>query len=164
MIKNILYSTDINPYSSHVLSYVMDIAERFSSLITVVHAIEPRNNSTEMLGSPHGMERFRKDIAMQVREAVEDDMRDCERGNLALMKAVCVEFGSAVDVILQTSRREAVDLIVLGSHSYSDERRLLGSVIQPVLMSSRVPVVVVPMPQMAGIYYSPSNTERPPAS
>ncbi len=166
MIKNILYTTDMNPYSSHVLGYVMDIAERFKSRITAVHAIEPVS-----LGEQHHSlnsdgkqaEQFRQSISRQVCDAVADDILCCENGTLDMLEKVRVEFGHAVDVILDVSRQEQADLIVMGSRRFADERRLLGSVIQPVLMASRVPVVVVPMPLLAGIYYRPDNQLQPPA-
>ncbi len=56
--------------------------------------------------------------------------------------------GSAVSGILEAANREAVDLIVMGSHGRQGLSRLvMGSTTEGVLRSSQVPVLVVREPR-----------------
>ncbi|MGB8352795.1 MAG: universal stress protein, partial [Chthoniobacteraceae bacterium] len=55
--------------------------------------------------------------------------------------------GSAVEVILEESEKESVDMIVMGSHGHGAVYNLLvGSVTSGVLKSSKCPVLVMPSP------------------
>jgi len=146
-MKNILYATDMNPFSAHVLAYAVDIAQRCDGGITVVHALGAASSWQKL----SEQQAFRREMIRKLEAMVAVDLQACEQGGRARILAVCVEFGSAAEVILRMSREEQADLVVMGSHGYPAERRTLGAVLKPVLNTCRVPVVVVPMPKSLSV-------------
>lgn len=144
-MKNILYATDLNPLSAHVLAYAVDIATRCDGAITVVHALDPQS----IVVLRGDKEQFRRDMIRKVEVMLAADLQACEQGGSAAILDVCVEFGHAADVILRVARQKQADMVVMGSRGYSAEPHMLGEVLKPVLTDCRVPVVVVPMPRPA---------------
>jgi nucleotide-binding universal stress UspA family protein len=163
VIKNILYPTDLNPCGAHVLSYVLDLAESLGSRITVLHVIDPLSlkDDPDIHSRPLDWDVFWRELREKVTDTLVADMECCNKSTLDLLQNIRVEYGDVVDVILQASSQQQSDLIVMGSSSFSEEHRLLGSVIRQVLMASRVPAVVVPMPDLSGLYAVENVLARP---
>lgn len=64
--------------------------------------------------------------------------------------ALCVEEGAAASWILEVAEREAVDLVVVGTHGRTGlDRLVLGSVAEDVVQQASTPVVTVrPLPAL----------------
>jgi nucleotide-binding universal stress UspA family protein len=153
-INKILYATDLSKNSAYAFYYAVDIAQKRSAKIVILHVMEPvsplirgyigedaiakiqQRNVEETI---HEISKRLKDFC----RAVEDKMGPC----LELVSDILVRLGHPINEILGVAEREACDLIVLGSHGKGFlEHTFLGSVSRMVLDRTRKPVFIIPLP------------------
>jgi nucleotide-binding universal stress UspA family protein len=143
MFKHILLATDGSPASEHAAAIAVGMARLHGAKLTVVYVVDPYlsmggNNpysyqaymtaAQEQAGTAHATV---KTLCMQASPFVE-------------MQALMNENVGASVGIVEASKSEGADLIVVGSHGRTGITRLvLGSVSSKVVAESPVPVLVV---------------------
>jgi nucleotide-binding universal stress UspA family protein len=137
--KQVLIATDFSDASERAFAYAIAIARRYSSALSVMHAIPPEPREQIPL------EPLPKELNRRRLEA-EDKMK--QLGETARMSGLkphlLLERGPVWDVIASAIERENVDLLVLGTRGRSGLQKLaLGSVAEEVLRLAPCPVLTI---------------------
>jgi nucleotide-binding universal stress UspA family protein len=145
-VHSILCPIDFSKQSRDALIWASVIAERRGSQLTVLTVLAPL------------LARIRVGFNAEpaLREFVNATLSESVQQRLKLR--VGVQVGDASEKILETSRREDSDLIVMGSQGLGGVRKLmLGSTAQRVLRGTQKPVLAIPK----GVGFKQGTTQSP---
>ena len=158
-LKTILYATDLGPHGPDVARHATGLAQHFGAKLHVVYVIEPishfADSVIEKYLSKASRDTQREQAYQEVREEFEQRLQRFCEDNLITPAEVQETFagmqvmeGSPAATILTEADRLDADLIVLGDrgHSALDEM-LIGSVARRITMTSKRPVLLVPIPK-----------------
>lgn len=149
--RRLLVALDGSPLAEHVLPAVLDLAQLYSSRVTLVRVIEPSSlgggapdfatgelEAADRHAAHADALAYLQRIAAELRGAVTD-------------VAVRVAHGPAAAAILETAATVEADLVVLATHGRGGMTRLvMGSVADRVVRGASTPVLVVrPYPEPA---------------
>jgi nucleotide-binding universal stress UspA family protein len=170
-IKKILYTTDLSPAAQYAFAYATSLAQSCGAKLALLHVIEAEPKlDNKILGyiSSAELENIRKDHEADARSVLvgklsggtirnvlkrlgEDTRKELEKSDFQTDE-VLVERGNPVEEILKQAQDKDFDLIVMGSHGQGTfERAMMGSTARRVLRRSKVPVLVVRLPDEANI-------------
>lgn len=157
MIRSILYATDLGLYAPYVLQHALSLARTHHADLYVLHVVEPLGLFAESLLQTyldantlndlhqHGLDSVMASIEQRVFEGFCDELQESAEEPLPI-RAVQVQLGDPPQVILQLAEDLAVELIVIGSHSQSQQSgAALGRTCLRLLQHARVPVYLVPI-------------------
>lgn len=133
----ILLATDLGVRCDRALDRAGQLARQWQAPLLVVHAREPGTDHWPATGDVPSWRRP-PDTAMAIERQIRRDLRH-EVADLAIR----VADGAAADVILEATRSEGCDLIVLGTASDSPSHHLLGSTIEQLVRKSPASVLIV---------------------
>jgi nucleotide-binding universal stress UspA family protein len=134
--RHILVPTDFGEASNHALDLALEMAEKFGSKITLVHAYDVPVPYFEGLSWPVDS------LETEARRAL-DDAYASAKARYPRVGAVLGR-GPAWELTLETARERGADLIVMGTHGRRGvSRALLGSQAERVVRLSPVPVLTV---------------------
>lgn len=137
--SHILLATDLLDDSEGVVARAAELAQRYSSRLSVIHVVE------------QVPVYFGSELAMPAVEPIEIQLVEVAREKMAAL-AQClgidpecchVEVGATKSGILSFAEREQVTLIVIGSHSRHGLERLLGATAKSILNSAVCDVLAV---------------------
>lgn len=141
LVRSIVCPVDFGQQSELVLAYAIQLSQRFSSKLTVVHAerfdapLEFTSAQVDELAAE--LKKVRSDAEVHLRRYVEKVFPQVEADY-----AVVEDY--PVDGILHAAESAGADLIVMGATSRSGLQRVfLGSVAEGVTRRSSVPVLTV---------------------
>lgn len=153
-IKNILYATDLSENARHALGYAVSLAKQYDARITLIHVIETLSKSAISLISSYLEEEHLARIRADKEQAAIRKMTERLQSLCSEIEASCpytnimVERGNPVDRILRQIDSGQYDLAVMGSRGLGRfEEAVMGSTTRRVLRRSRIPVLVVRLPQ-----------------
>ena len=135
-IKKILVPTDGSAAALSALEPATDIAAAHGAQVIGLFAYAPYGAQVEGAGALEEIERQIGDASLLHMEEI------FGRENISFKKLLLL--GNAVDLILETARREEVDLIVMGSRGRTLARRITGSVTAAVVSHAPCAVLSVP--------------------
>jgi nucleotide-binding universal stress UspA family protein len=140
-VKKILAPTDLSELSSAGLRYALEMGRSRSAEVIVYHVIDLGDHwiKREDSGPVREMlERHRRMLDKFLWENFGEEM------NLTEVRQV-VEFGGAVDNIIEKAEGERVDKIVMSTHRRTGiDHLLIGSVAEKVIARAPCPVLIVP--------------------
>jgi nucleotide-binding universal stress UspA family protein len=152
-IKKILFATDLSKNSAYAFFYAIHMAKRDEAKVVILHAVEP---IAPMLVN---FEDFKYQVAkdrweetvIKFKERIQDISvkADARTGvsSVDLISDILIRPGHPAEEILRVADEEDCDVIVLGSHGKGFlEKTFLGSVSGSVLLRTRKPVFVIPLP------------------
>jgi len=166
--QTILAPVDFSPYASEALQYAAALAKRFDATLLVLHVIDKdfeivavhhgsggRGLPSPLLGPfaatlDEAAERTGT-VAIDLREQANAALQHClldlgARPGLRLEKRVAI--GHPFEQILELAKREAVDLIVMGTHGRTGlGHAMMGSVAERVARLAPCPVLMVKAPE-----------------
>lgn len=168
-IKRILFTTDLSNQTRHAFNYATGLAHQYGATLTILYVMEdvpvPQSaNLRAFIGSDRWkeLEKSNAEHVQQVligkkregaiiREALGDMFTAAQRalpeGGLPSEEIVVTQ-GDTVDCICQEAEARQVDLIIMGYHRRGRiEDAIIGSVSRSVLRRSKVPVLLVPLPE-----------------
>jgi len=158
MLKNILFATDLGPYTSHALAHVETLAKHFDAQVSLVHAVSPLSEFTNAIVKSYCSDDVKREVLETrnirgILESVRDEVFDLVTANqdlgeslLERISDIVIVPGKAAPTILFEADRLRADLIVIGNHGVDAlDDRVLGSVAAKVLQLAKVPVFLVPM-------------------
>ncbi|PCH52567.1 MAG: universal stress protein UspA [Flavobacteriaceae bacterium] len=142
-MKNILVPIDFSDQAKYAAKVATDIAKVTNSKVFLLHMLElptgvvdpssfgnTNNNPTTLLFLNRAYEKFEDFKKLPFFEGIE--------------VADSVQFHKAYDGIIDESKKQSIDLIVMGSKGTSGlEEMLVGSNTEKVVRNSNVPVLVV---------------------
>ncbi len=157
-LSKILYASDLSANSAPALAWAMTLAERHDARITLLHVIEEASPSMSYnIRSFMGEEKWMEMVAGQQTEGnaqarvriqefcdgVQKDMPACP---LAVDEIV-IKRGIPVEEILEEAESRGSELIIMGTHGYGlFKNAMIGSNARRVVRRSRIPVLVIPLP------------------
>lgn len=141
MFKKILVATDASEYSRRALITALDLAKTFGGEIELLFVMYIReaywgyNVAYSVLVPPEQIEEA-GELALKA------TLEGIDVGDVPLKKKVVQ--GYPATMILEEVEKEAIDLVVMGSHGYGPiTGSVLGSVSQRVLQRAECPVLIV---------------------
>ena len=144
-IKRIVVPIDFTETSDKALDFALELAEKFSAVVTVVHAFE-----IPVIGFPDGALVATADIAARIQEAGRkglDAAVSARSGRGVKMESVLRE-GNAQEEIKTVAEETKADLIVIGTHGRRGiARALLGSTAENVIRTVKIPVLAIHGPR-----------------
>ncbi len=152
-IKKILFPTDLSKNSAYAFYYAVHMARRDEAKIVILHAVEPIPRmliSFEDFEHKVAKDRW-EDTVKKFKDRIQDISVkvDARMGisSVDLISSILIRPGHPVEEILKVADEEGCDVIVLGTHGKGFlEQTFLGSVSNSVLLRTRKPVFIVPLP------------------
>ena len=168
-VKKILYATDLSENARYAFAYAMSLADLYDAVITMIHVLPevPELLDQSVIGYISA-ERWEEIKAQQLDEAKEA-LIGKKREHLAIKEAlhlfsedakqqhegagfttddIIVERGNPVEEIIRNAEERNCDLIVMGTHGHGTlADAMLGSTARRVIRRSKIPVLVVRLPE-----------------
>jgi len=158
-IKNILYTTGLGSGTPYVFRYALSLAQKYDAKIHIIHGREPMPSSAQNMADLY----VSKD---KIAEIFDQALVDLEQKIVERLKRLCaketagdpqgIERVASITVaklapkqaILEEAEKRNADLIVMGSHQHSVlADAMLGTTTLKVLHRSKIPVMVVRIPE-----------------
>jgi nucleotide-binding universal stress UspA family protein len=140
-MKRILVPTDFSKHAEYALRVAAQIAKKNNSEIYLLHMLELPHQGNDAISSGSAIPQimFFKNMAINKLETLmESDFLE------GINVSEIIQFEKAFDGIMEISKKNEVDLIVMGSHGASGyEEMFIGSNAEKVVRSSEVPVLVI---------------------
>jgi nucleotide-binding universal stress UspA family protein len=135
---SILFPVDFSERSRASAPFVLSLAQRYKSHVTLLHAFEP---PPPLYGGMNTVYPMNYDFT-SVEVEMKQKLMTFANEQLPKLDVTCVvETGFAVAAIVDYAENNKVDLIAMPTHGYGPFRRaLLGSVTAKVLHDTNVPV------------------------
>lgn len=140
-MKKILVPTDFSDHAHYALKVASEIAKKNNGEIILLHMLELPNQAGDAIGSGHELPEIMlfKNAAINKLEDLMDD--ECLDG---LKVSEIVQFELAFEGIMTVSKKNGIDLIVMGSHGASGFKEMfIGSNAEKVVRNSDVPVLII---------------------
>ncbi len=140
-MKRILVPTDFSSHAEYALKVAAQIARDNNSEIILLHMLELPTQGSDALGAGSDIPEimFFKNKALARLESMKH--LDYLQG-INILEVV--QFEKAFDGIIEISKKNDVDFIVMGSHGASGFKEMfIGSNTEKVVRSSEIPVLVI---------------------
>lgn len=140
-MKRILIPTDFSDYAEHALKVAAQIARKNDGEIILLHMLELPGQGGDTITSGHNIPElmFFKNKAIEKLEELMD--ADYLEG---IEVSEIVQFEKTFEGIINISKKNDIDLIVMGSHGSSGFQELfIGSNTEKVVRFSDIPVLVI---------------------
>ena len=167
-IKRILYATDLSEHALQAFAYAVSLANHYGAEIDLLHVLTEVPSLDSKVVGYIGSDRW-EEIKQRHMQDARESLTGKLRNNPAIQEAldrfskdakgdleesakitdkVLVMRGNPVDQIVGQAEERNCDLIVMGSHGHGNlTEAMLGSTARRVLRRSRVPVLVVRLPE-----------------
>ena len=142
MFNKILVPLDFSDYTDEIMNVAVQIAEKFSSTIHLLHVIPNMDYFTpyESFLSAENLISVQRDIEREV----EKDMEEVAKKIKDIPITKVIHTGVISLEITDYVRSEKIDLVVMGTHGRGGlEHILIGSVAEKVVRKSSCPVLTI---------------------
>jgi len=165
-VKKILYATDLSENARYAFAYAVSLADLYGASITIMHVLPevPQLLDRNVIGyiSAERWEDIKSQHFDEAKEALIGKRRDhlaikdvlqqfsenATEGEGVGTDEIIVERGNPVEKIIDHSEKGKFDLIVMGTHGHGTlEDVMLGSTARRVIRRSKIPVLVVRLPE-----------------
>ena len=156
--EKILYATDLSKNSAYAFQYATAIADKHDALIYILNVVEELPASAKTV-----LENYLSDDEYQKFINRKDDLMNIIKDRLAIfcdniqkddpqcvfrVASIDVVEGHPVNVILRYAEKNNCDTIIMGTHGKGlISHAILGSVAEKVIRKSKIPVMVIPIPE-----------------
>jgi len=138
-IQKILVPTDFSDFSKRAAQFAIHLGNHFESEVTLYHLFQVQT-STGSFRSAHDI--IRKD-ALKDMQKFEKEILDFVEGKTKIESIVAEN--TTVDAIVKRAKKEAYDLIIMGTQGATGLREIfLGSIAGSVLKKAEIPILVIP--------------------
>ena len=140
-MKRILIPTDFSDHAEYALKVAAQIAKKNNGEIFLLHMLELPHQAGDSLSSGHNIPElmFFKNKAIETLEELMD--ADYLKG---IEVSEIVTFEKTFEGIINITKKNDIDLVVMGSHGASGFQELfIGSNTEKVVRFSDIPVLVV---------------------
>ena len=168
-VKKILYATDLSENARYAFAYAVSLADLYGAKIALLHVLP----ETSELMDKHVIgyidaDRWQEIKAQHFEEAKEaligkrkghlaikdvlhqfsEKVKEGQEGEGFITDDIIVERGNPVEQILKHAQERSCDLIVMGTHGHGTlEDVMLGSTARRIVRRSKIPVLVVRLPE-----------------
>jgi nucleotide-binding universal stress UspA family protein len=142
-MKNILVAIDFTEVSALTLAKAVELAEKFSCRIWLIHIAAPAPDFVGYDDGPRYLRDSRARILRQEHKVLQDYAADIREKGIET-EALLIQ-GPTVETLLEKAEDLAVDLIVMGAHNHGVLfEKLIGSTWSELVRKSRIPLLIVP--------------------
>ncbi len=141
IMKKILVPTDFSDHAEYALKVAAQIAKKNNGEIVLLHMLELPGQGSDAIGSGSDIPEimFFKNKAIEKLESLMD---------ISYLEGIpvseIIQFEKTFEGIINISKKNNVDLIVMGSHGASGfQEMFIGSNTEKVVRSSDIPVLVI---------------------
>lgn len=146
-MKRILVPTDFSDHAVHALKVAAQIARDNDGEIYLLHMLELPNQAGDAIGSGTDIPEIMF-FMEKARELFEDIKNEPYLQGIEVTELI--HFERAFDGIIKISKKNNVDLIVMGSHGASGFKEMfIGSNTEKVVRTSDIPVLVIKREEQA---------------
>ena len=168
-VKKILYATDLSENARYAFAYAVSLADLYNAAITIIHVLPevPTLLDQSVIGYISA-ERWEEIKSQQLDEAKEaligkkrehlaikealhqfsEDVKQQQKGDGFTTDEIIVERGNPVEEIIKSAEERNCDLVVMGTHGQGTLADvMLGSTARRVIRRSKMPVLVVRLPE-----------------
>jgi nucleotide-binding universal stress UspA family protein len=168
-VKKILYATDLSENARYAFAYAVSLADLYNASITIIHVLPevPPLLDQSVIGYISA-ERWEEIKSQQLEEAKEaligkkrehlaikeallqfsEDVKQQQQGADLTTDEIIVERGNPVEEIIKHAEERNCDLIVMGTHGQGTLADvMLGSTARRVIRRSKMPVLVIRLPE-----------------
>ena len=165
-VNKILYATDLSENARYAYAYAVSLAELYGAQITLMHVLPELSELMDkhILGyiDADRWEKIKAQHFDEAREALIGKRQDhlavkdvLQQFSENAMESegvgsdqIIVERGNPVEKIIEHADNEQFDLIVMGTHGHGTlEDAMIGSTARRVVRRSKIPVLVVRLPE-----------------
>ncbi|WP_284653697.1 universal stress protein [Flavobacterium terrisoli] len=140
-MKKILVPTDFSEHAGYALKVAAQIARKNGGEIFLLHMLELPHQGSDAVGSGHDIPEimlFKNAAITRLENLMDDPSLE------GLKVSEIIQFELAFNGIMNISKKNEVDLIVMGSHGASGFKEMfIGSNAEKVVRFSETPVLVV---------------------
>ncbi len=168
-IKKILYTTDLSESGRYAFNYAASLSNLYKTELTVLHVVEEGPELDKRLIGYIKDDLWEEIKKRDLQEAI-DTLVNRKRENTAIIhkcvEDICesvqdeipkepyikydiiVKLGHPVEQIINVAEQGGYDIIVIGTHGQDSLKdAMLGNTVRRVLRKSKIPVLVVPLPE-----------------
>jgi len=159
-IRKILYCTDLSDSAVNAFRYALGLARDTGAEIHVLHVVAELSQDAKVTLESYMEDAGGPDLDTVLGSRAKQARAEIERRKEALWKeaseeerklekqiaSISVVQGYPAEAILKKAGALHCDLIMMGTHEKGAVQAFLGSVAKTVMRSSRIPVLVVPLP------------------
>ncbi len=158
-LKNVLYATALADNSTYAFRYASYLAKLTGAKIHILHVVEPLSEDADFALRAYVLdaserhkiidERLerKKALLMERQDAFWAEQSDEDRKFRDLVDTIEVCESFPAEEILKKIKEYDADLLIMGGHEKGLSHTFLGSVAKSVLRRSRVPTMIVPLPE-----------------
>ena len=168
-VKKILYATDLSENARFAFAYAVSLADLYNAAITILHVLPevPELLDQSVIGyiSAERWEEIKSQHFKEAKEALigkkrehlavkealhhfSETVKEGQEGEGFITDDIIVERGNPVEQILKHVQERSCDLIVMGTHGHGTlEDVMLGSTARRVIRRSKIPVLVIRLPE-----------------
>ena len=168
-VKKILYATDLSENARYAFAYAVSLADLYGAKIALLHVLPEVSELMDkhVIGYIDA-DRWQEIKAQHFEEAKEaligkrkghlaikdvlhqfsEQVKEGQEGEGFITDDIIVERGNPVEQILKHVQERSCDLIVMGTHGHGTlEDVMLGSTARRVIRRSKIPVLVIRLPE-----------------
>ncbi|MGV3459969.1 MAG: universal stress protein [Flavobacterium sp.] len=146
-MKKILVPTDFSDHAEHALKVAAQIARDNDGEIYLLHMLELPNQAGDAIGPGTDIPEIMF-FMEKARELFEDIKNEPYLQGIEVTELI--HFERAFDGIIKISKKNDIDLIVMGSHGASGFKEMfIGSNTEKVVRTSDIPVLVIKREEQA---------------
>jgi len=158
-VRKILYSTDLSKGSAAAFEHAAYLAKQTGAEIHILHVVEKLSTEAKITLRTYVMDsnsrrefldervNHAKDKLAVRQEAFWAHVDAEDKAIRNQVKSVEVVEAFPAEAILRRSKELGADLIIMGTHEKGIMHTFLGSVAKNVLNRSRIPMMIVPLPE-----------------
>ncbi|HWR90382.1 MAG TPA: universal stress protein [Dissulfurispiraceae bacterium] len=141
-VKKILFPTDFSEGALNALPYAVDLAKSYGAKLSMLHVMYDISTSSGLYVPHISVDEMYKEMEASARKELErfglDLRRDMKDIEFTVLRGVPYE------EILKFAEKNAIDLIVIGTHGRKGlDRVLFGSTAERVVRNATCPVMTV---------------------
>jgi nucleotide-binding universal stress UspA family protein len=137
MFENILVAVDGSKHSDAAFDVAMDITQKYSSQLFVLHVFQGGTGSGTLVSS--GVEDDNRSIGQQILNSYEAKAKERRLQNVRML----LQMGDAAQRIMETASEVKCGLLILGSRGRGGFKELLlGSVSHKITNHADCPVLI----------------------
>ncbi len=142
IINRILFPVDLTENSSKLLPYVLSLAEKYDSIVYLLHVVQDLNRWGKLYVPHPSMDKF-QDEAIEAAKKTLQSVCDDQLQSCPNFQKIVVA-GDTAEEILNVIESEDIDLLIMGTHGRKGlEHVIFGSVAEKVVKKSPIPVLSI---------------------
>lgn len=145
-LKNILLPTDFSENAKNAIPYAIDLIKKNNAKLSLLHVYNiPLMAPTDIFTTSDNIMTY--SITEDVRKLSSDKLKKIINNNqLSGIKHRCfIREGDVQNKIIKIIKKEAIDVIVMGTKGESTKRDLfMGSITKAIIQHATCPILVIP--------------------